>query len=198
MAPSPFTELHERYLAAVSLWGQRLNLVGSLERAALELHVRDSLTACEWIPAGARVVDLGSGAGLPGVPLACSRPDVQFTLVEIRERRVHFLRHVVRELGLGCEVRRQKIEAAPETPFDLALARAVGPPRDVVAMAREWIGPAGEVWIWTRASASECGVPEAIVAPIEADGSRGHVLRVHADAIPRGTSGAKGRFDARG
>ena len=59
-------------------------------------HVEDSLAAADCLPEGSEIVDLGSGAGFPGVPLALSRPDLRVTLVEIRERRVNFLRHVVR------------------------------------------------------------------------------------------------------
>src|SRR5262245_44770288 len=104
-----------------------MNLVGSTARDELVVHVLDSLAAAEVLPQGARVVDLGSGAGFPGLPLAIERPDLELTLLEIREARVHFLRHVVRLLGLRCSVRRGSIDEPPVEPFDYALLKAVAP-----------------------------------------------------------------------
>lgn len=180
----------DRYLGELERWGARVNLVGSTDRRALDLHLEDALAGAAALPAGGRVVDLGSGAGLPGIPLAVARPDVHFVLVEIRERRVHFLRHVVRTLGLGCEVWRRRIEEPPAEGFDRVLARAVAPPREILASGRPWLAESGECWIWTREDAAACGVAEASVLPIGSDGSRGHILRVPARAIPRGTGAA--------
>src|SRR5262249_18479377 len=121
------------FLAALRQWGPRTNLVGSLDDAALTRHVEDSLAAAEHLPHSARVVDLGSGAGFPGIPLAIARPDLDLTLVEIRERRVHFLRHVVRQLELGCRIERRRIEEPLLPPFEFALLRAVAPPEESFA-----------------------------------------------------------------
>jgi 16S rRNA G527 N7-methylase RsmG len=88
--------------------------------------------------------------------------------VEIRERRVHFLRHVVRTLGLGCRVERREIERAPETPVDRALLRAVAPPDRALELATPWVAPGGEVWIWTGPGAPR---PEgARVIPLSSGG----------------------------
>ena len=107
-------------------------------------------------------------------------------LVEIRERRVHFLRHVVRVLALDLRVIRTRIEEPPDPPgFDFALSRAVGPPREVLPLAVRWVHAEGEVWIWTRESPLEVGVPAASILPISAD--RGGILRAPAAAVSRGT-----------
>lgn len=99
---------------------------------------------------------MGSGAGFPGIPIAIARPDLEVVLVERRERRVHFLRHVVRTLGLSCAVRRASIEAPPDGPlFDAVLMRGVAPARDALRMARGWAAPGGELWLWTREAAIE-------------------------------------------
>ncbi len=173
------------YLEELRRWGARTNLVGSTERDALEIHVGDALAAAQHLPPGARVVDLGTGAGLPGIPLALARADVHFTLVDIRERRIHFLRHVVRRLGLDCEVRRARIEEPPGEPFDLALVRALAPPREAVPRARPWVSGEGEVWLWTTEPSAQLPWPPRAEIPL---GARGAILRIPALAVPRGTS----------
>ncbi len=177
----------ERYLDELQSWGARMNLVGSIAREDLRVHLDDSLAAADALPQGARVVDLGSGAGLPGIPIAISRPDLDVTLVEIRERRVHFLRHVARTLGLEVAIERTRLEDPPALRFDFALARAVLPPRKVLPLAARWVHLEGEVWIWTRETPSEAGVPEASVLPLSAN--RGGILRAPAAAVSRGTLG---------
>jgi 16S rRNA (guanine527-N7)-methyltransferase len=124
------------YRAELARWGERMNLVGSTDDAALDRHFEDSLFAAGEIPAGARVADLGSGAGFPGLPIAIARPDVHVTLVEIREKRVAFLRHVVRTLGLDVEVRQTSLATPPAGErFELVLLRAVAAPEGRVSSA---------------------------------------------------------------
>ena len=177
----------DRYVEEIQRLGRRLNLVGSLEAEDIRVHVSDSLAGSPALPAGARVVDLGSGAGFPGIPLAIARADVDFTLVEIRERRVHFLRHAVRACGLSCRVIRQKIES-PSERFDIALARAVAAPAVVLRMAAPWLVAAGELWLWTRETDQSLGVP--VLRSIEITSDRGRILCVAAaeigSAIERG------------
>ena len=62
------------YLEELTRWGARTNLVGSTEPDALRRHVEDSLAAADYLPEGSEIVDLGSGAGFPGVPLALITP----------------------------------------------------------------------------------------------------------------------------
>ena len=164
----------QQYLAELREWGSRANLVGSTDPVALDRHVSDSLAGRDHLPEGARVVDLGSGAGFPGLPLAIARPDLEVVLVEIRERRVHFLRHVVRRLGLRCGVERRRIEDLPERPFDFALLRAVARPPLAFAMAEGWVRPGGEVWIWSSGSVE--GLPPTLPSITLASG--GEILRI--------------------
>lgn len=100
------------YLHELMLWNERFNLTGlrSPERIVIELFL-DSLIPAPRIPAEVRLLDCGSGAGLPGLPLKILYPGLQVHLLEARAKRVSFLREMVRLLGLsGVEVIRGRIE----------------------------------------------------------------------------------------
>ena len=94
-----------------------------------------------------RIVDLGSGAGLPGIPLKICLPSADFVLVESRRRRANFLREVVRRLGLKrIQVVAQRLEEwakVTEGPVDLVVARAVTKPATLLALVRPILGPQG-------------------------------------------------------
>ena len=171
------------YLDELRTWGARTNLVGSLEESALREHVDDSRAAAPHLPRGARVADLGSGAGFPGVPIALERPDLELVLVEVRERRVHFLRHVARVLELPLTIERRRLEDPPETPFDVVLLRAVAAPHRSLELALPWVVAEGEIWIWLGPDA-ELPAPVSREIPL---GPRGRIARVQRAAVPRGT-----------
>ncbi len=89
-------------------------------------HVINSGLLAELIPAGSKVVDVGSGAGLPGIPMAIARPEANFTLVEPMERRATWLSTVIKDLGISnIRVLRARAEDVTESDFDFATARAV-------------------------------------------------------------------------
>lgn len=89
-------------------------------------HVINSGLLAELIPPGSKVVDVGSGAGLPGIPMAIAQPQANFTLVEPMERRANWLSSVVKDLGIeNVKVLRARAEDVKESDFDYATARAV-------------------------------------------------------------------------
>ncbi len=89
-------------------------------------HVINSGLLAELVPDGTKVVDVGSGAGLPGIPMAIAQPNAHFTLVEPMERRSSWLEEVIKGLGLGnVAVLRARAEEVTESDFDFATARAV-------------------------------------------------------------------------
>ena len=93
-----------RYLAELKKWNAKMNLVGQGDdRTLIETHFLDSLTLLpllrEQLPAGP-LLDIGSGAGFPGLALKCALPELAVTLAEPRQKRVSFLKHVIRTLGL--------------------------------------------------------------------------------------------------
>ena len=89
-------------------------------------HVLNSALLVELVPEGSKVADIGSGAGLPGIPMAIARQDCSFTLIEPMERRANWLLSTVSELGLtNVEVLRSRAEDVQRTDFDIVTARAV-------------------------------------------------------------------------
>jgi len=102
------------YLGELLKWRRKVNLIArdTPEAQVVENHFLDSLTLMPLIQgAQAHLLDVGTGAGFPGMVLACVMPQVRFTLVEPRQKRVSFLRHVIRTLGLtNTEVVADRIE----------------------------------------------------------------------------------------
>src|SRR5262245_15511206 len=110
--------------------GVERGLIGPREAERLwERHLLNSAAVAELVPREAMVVDVGSGAGLPGIPLVLARPDLRVTLLEPMLRRTEFLREVINELGLHVEIVRGRAEdralGARVGGFDAAVSRAV-------------------------------------------------------------------------
>jgi 16S rRNA (guanine527-N7)-methyltransferase len=110
----------------------------------------DSLACAPLLPTSSRrVIDIGSGAGFPAIPLALAKPDLEFTLVEPARKKVTFLRHVIRRLGLTLvRIRPNRVEALLAESgmigtFDVALARAVAPLADAGRLVLPFLRPAG-------------------------------------------------------
>jgi len=104
--------LARKYVAALATDGIVRGLIGPREAGRLwSRHVLNSAVVADLIEPGARIVDIGSGAGLPGIPLAIARPDCRVDLVEPLERRAQFLREMVELLELNhCRVVRGRAE----------------------------------------------------------------------------------------
>ena len=120
-------ELARQFTADLGRRGEELGLIGPLELPRLwTRHVINSGLVAEVVKPG-NVADVGSGAGLPGIPLAIICPDSHFVLIEPMERRVEWLRHEIAELGLeNAEVLRGRSEDVHlDEPMDQVTARAV-------------------------------------------------------------------------
>lgn len=116
------------YLELLGKWGRAYNLTAIREPALMVTHhVLDSLSATPFLT-GTRLLDVGSGAGLPGLPLAIVMPQVSVTLIESRQKRVQFLLHAVARLGLtNVDVVHQRVERyQPSAKFDTLITRAFG------------------------------------------------------------------------
>jgi 16S rRNA (guanine527-N7)-methyltransferase len=134
----------ERYVGLLAGAGVERGLLGPREPARLwTRHVLNSAALAEFVPADAEVVDVGSGAGLPGIPLALARPDLTVTLVEPMARRVAFLDEVVSELGLSVRVKRGRAESLRAASTDVVVARAVAPLAKLATLTLPLLRPGG-------------------------------------------------------
>jgi 16S rRNA (guanine527-N7)-methyltransferase len=131
-APFGVLEAHqlealEAHYELLMRWNQRLNLTRIVnEDAVVKLHYCESLYLGRFLPAGGlRIVDVGSGAGFPGIPVAILRPEVQVALVEAHQRKCVFLRESVRGLA-NVRVLGERAELVKER-FDWVISRAVQP-----------------------------------------------------------------------
>ncbi len=134
LPPSALEHL-DRYLVELLAWGSRVNLVGSMDPQSIAVdHFCDAVAAVAGtsIPSGASIVDIGSGAGLPGIPVAILRPDLRVTLVDAQRKRVAFLEHVRDQVALDYEVIWARAETLASDSHHLdhytaAFERAVAP-----------------------------------------------------------------------
>jgi 16S rRNA (guanine527-N7)-methyltransferase len=154
--------LAERYVELLATDGVERGLIGPREAPRLwERHILNCLALDEAIPREASVVDLGSGAGLPGLVLAIGRPDLSITLVEPLQRRTTFLDQVVEHLGLErVRVVRGRAESLHATEparggFDVVTARALAPLRRLLGWAMPLVAPGGQLLAMKGGSAAE-------------------------------------------
>jgi 16S rRNA (guanine527-N7)-methyltransferase len=124
------------YIAEIERHNPALSLVGSKERRELAIrHILDSLSPLGILQAlihgmegAVEIADVGSGAGLPGIPLAIMLPDCRFTLMERKTRRAVFLQNTLTALGLSnAAVEEREMEKAPRFRFDIVVFRAFRP-----------------------------------------------------------------------
>lgn len=137
------------YAGALATTGVERGLIGPREVPRLwDRHLLNCVALQELIPGGVELADIGSGAGLPGLPLAIARPDLSVFLVEPLLRRVVWLREIVLELDLPkVEVIRARANALAETHrlFDVVTARAVAPLSVLLELCLPLVRPGGEL-----------------------------------------------------
>lgn len=138
-----------RYLAELDLGRRRTNLTGPLSGEDLVSHALESALGIRLITHGARVLDIGSGAGLPGIPLAVAGPSLTMTLLEPRSLRAAFLRHAVQTVPVkNAEVVEERIEKLSGGKYDVATTRALGNIPRLIRGA-EFLASGGALLSWT-------------------------------------------------
>lgn len=139
--------LAESYVSWLRTAGTQRGLIGPREADRLwSRHVLNCAVVAELVPANSTVADVGSGAGLPGIPLALARPDLTMSLIEPLLRRSDFLSEVVADLGLAdrVEVVRSRAEDLPGgRAFDVVTARAVAPMHRLARWTLPLVRPRG-------------------------------------------------------
>ena len=171
----------ERYAQHLATSGVERGLVGPREATRVwERHVLNCAVVAELVPNGARVVDVGSGAGLPGIPLALARPDLRVVLVEPLARRVAWLREILDDLGLDIQVERGRAEEAVVRRrwegADVVTARAVAP----LARLAGWTFPllrAGGVLLAVKGDSALTEIERDMAAVRKLGGGEPRVMR---------------------
>ncbi|KFN50572.1 16S rRNA (guanine(527)-N(7))-methyltransferase RsmG [Arenimonas composti] len=135
------------YLALLHRWNGTYNLSAIRDPAAMvPRHLLDSLSMLPFVQPGP-LADLGTGPGLPGIPLALARPDLQVTLVESIGKKTRFLREAVRQLGLGnvrvLEARAENVAEAGA--YDQITARAMDTLAGILAVGGHLLSPRGRL-----------------------------------------------------
>ena len=143
-----------RFLSELDRWRRTVNLTGRLSAEELVSHTLESAFGANLLPLVASVIDIGTGGGFPGVPLAICRPDLRWIWLEPRERRTAFLRHVARMIPVeNAEVVSGRAEGLPVEGFDSATSRGL---KLGGAMVAGLLRPGGSLFLWTtREGASE-------------------------------------------
>lgn len=149
-------EAAQRYHDSLAQEGIEWGLIGPKEGERLwERHIANSLPVAALIPGGAVVIDIGSGAGLPGIPLALARPDCRVVLLEPLQRRVHFLELVAKRLELpNMEIVRAKAQNH-QVQYDVVTARAVAPLPRLIEWTWHLIKPGGALLAVKGSNAAE-------------------------------------------
>lgn len=139
-------------------WNRSFNLVSRQDVGRLHArHLLDSLSAVPWLT-GTSIMDLGTGAGLPGLPLAIAQPQRSFTLVDRSRRKIRFIGHACRSLGLDnvTPVAGDVRSSLPaDSRFDTIVARAVADMAEVWALGRARLQPGGRLVVWWRGQSGE-------------------------------------------
>lgn len=151
-------DLAKRYVEHLATSGIERGLIGPREVPRLwSRHVLNCAVVAELIDDGAKVADVGSGAGLPGLCLAIARPDLYLTLIEPLERRVTWLEEVVMDLGLSnVEIIRSRAEAAiGKVECTVVTARAVSALKTLAPLTIPLLGGEGELLAIKGRSAEE-------------------------------------------
>jgi 16S rRNA (guanine527-N7)-methyltransferase len=165
------------YLVLLEKWNRAYNLTAV--RDPLEMvprHLLDSLAVLPWL-AGPNVLDIGSGAGLPGIPLAVARPDLAFTLLDSNAKKTRFMLQAAAELGLAnvAVVNTRVEDFRPPQPFATLVTRAFASIPDMLAACGHLCAPG------CRLLAMKGAVPQGELAALPAGFQ---VSAVHALEVP--------------
>lgn len=158
-----------KYLELLIKWQKTHRLVGSVEPAwIIENVFIHSLCFLEALPPEVKqLADLGSGAGLPGIPMAIVKPELRITLIEARQRRVSFLSTAIRELGLRhvdvLGERAEHLGPAYHGRFDAVVMRCAGETSGILELASRLVRDAGTVVVSAHPSAPLHALAEEIV-----------------------------------
>jgi len=156
-----------RFLARFYDWNRFGGFTRIPRDSALRLHLLDSLSVVAELRGVRSIVDLGTGGGMPGIPLALVLSETAFTLVESRGRRCSFLREIVREYELSARVEILECDAsevgAMGRRYDAVVSRAFLPPPELLTLGCGLVGPGGRIIVMASSEAWLVAAPTARV-----------------------------------
>ncbi|MGA3335109.1 MAG: 16S rRNA (guanine(527)-N(7))-methyltransferase RsmG [Terracidiphilus sp.] len=154
----------EVYLSLYIRWNKRINLSSIRnEEGILSLHFIESIAVARALPQGiATLLDFGSGAGLPGIPIAICRPEIAVTLAESQGKKAAFLQEAIRTLGISAKVHAGRAGAL-DAVFDCVVLRAVDRMPKAVAAAVRLVAPGG--WLALMTTGAELEKLKAAAGP---------------------------------
>ena len=138
------------FLEGLWAWNRRMNLTGISEKREMIIKLLlDPLIALPYLSSSGKVLDIGSGAGIPGLPLKIARPEFEVHLLESKAKKVSFLKDMIRKLGIkGIEVYKGRAEKMVYLPklshsYDIVTARALAPLKKTIAICSPYLEPGG-------------------------------------------------------
>jgi 16S rRNA (guanine527-N7)-methyltransferase len=146
--PAPAQERLAQHLELIAKWNRVHNLTAVRETDQMVvLHLLDSLTALPHLSGVKALIDVGTGPGLPGIPIAIARPEVAVTLLDSSHKKCAFLQQAKTELGLGnVAVVCDRVEQwQPPAKFDAVVSRAFSDLADFVTQAQHLVAPGGRL-----------------------------------------------------
>jgi 16S rRNA (guanine527-N7)-methyltransferase len=140
----------EAYVSLILRWNSQLNLTSlRTEDAIFSIHLAESIACARAVPFGAKtLLDFGSGAGLPGIPIALCRPEIAVTLTESQGKKAAFLQEVIRKLGIAAKIHSGRAETL-QGGFDCVTLRAVDKMPQAVRAAARLVAPGGWLALMT-------------------------------------------------
>lgn len=150
-----------RYAELLVEWNEKINLTAITDPEGIAVkHFADCLTIFKYadIPTGAEVIDIGTGAGFPGVVMKIARPDIKLTLMDSLQKRINFLDTLCAELGLEVETvhsRAEEVKSGMREHYDIAVARAVANMRVLSEYCLPYVKVGGSFIAMKGATAAE-------------------------------------------
>jgi 16S rRNA (guanine527-N7)-methyltransferase len=152
------------YLLLILRWSQRVNLTAIRdEDGILSRHFVESISCARALPVGiATLLDLGSGGGFPGIPIALCRPEISVTLAESQGKKAAFLQEAVRLLGISAKIHGRRAEEL-QVRFDCVTLRAVDRMPQAVQIAADFVREGG--WLVLMTTQSEAAGLQSVAGP---------------------------------
>lgn len=177
-----------RHMCELRQWNRKINLTAITRPEDMAIkHFLDAIAPAEQIPDEARILDIGSGAGFPGLPLKVMRPSTHLTMIDRSRKKINFLRHVIRQLGLEqAHALQMRIEdfcdansASP--PFDVIVSRAFTKAAALTRVVMPLLEKAGVLLLW-KGPDIEAEIRELEMLPQFLE--KALVIKVHAYRLP--------------